>query len=72
MSATMRFNLIILAAVALVLVAALSAGCGPTRTVVSATPAPSATTVLNGSAVILPHESLPPLPGAMSGEASQP
>lgn len=48
---------------------ALTAGCGPEKTVVSSTPAPSATAVVSGASVIMPEASLPPLPGVMAGRS---
>lgn len=63
----MRRYIFIPTAAALALTIVLCSGCGPTRSVVSPTPAPTDSPVMSGASVIVPETSLPPLPGAMSG-----
>jgi len=67
-----------LTAAAIMLVAVLSSGCGPLRSVSPGTSS-SANTAGTASAsglktasVIVPEDSLPPLPGVMSGEGQDP
>lgn len=66
-----RINLVRLAGAAL-LAMALTAGCGPIKSAASPTPVPIATTGTSRASLIVPEESLPPLPGVMSGGNAQP
>lgn len=76
MSEQNRIRVIPMAAAAFVLATALASGCGPTKPVVT-TPSPTAANSKDqtrniNSSVVLPDESLPPLPGVMAGECAQP